>query len=474
VNILLYVIDALRADHLGCYGYGRPTSPHLDRLAQEAILFENAFANATWTRASAGAILTSTYPSVHGALHSSAAFAPRTPTLAESLRRQGMRTWGVSAMANVSSFLGFDRGFETFLDLYKEPALVAKREVVEIPRFGEFNAAQSMVMPLAEDVNAYATPLLESGAAPFFLFTWVIDPHNPYWPPEGYRQFLDPRYRGKMDGSLASIRAARTPQDMARLMDLYDGEVLYTDHCFGQLRAKLEERGLWDDLLVIVTSDHGQAFNEHGHMLHAHIPYEELLRVPLIVKPPRSRAFRRTRIAEMVSHVDLAPTILDLAGFAPEAAHQGRSLLPLLDAAGEINAYVYSECRPAANGAYFASVRSRQWKYTWTEIPSKRSSWKTGAPKLLRNRRLLKDLLLHPRFYWKRQFGLQREMLFDLQADPGETTNVRERYPEQRQALADRLGAWREENQALANRGPAAEFSMDQDTANQLKGLGYL
>ncbi len=476
MNILLYVVDALRADHLGCYGYHRPTSPHLDRLAEEAVLFENAFANATWTRASAGVILTSTYPSVHGALNSSSAFAPRTPTLAETLQSQGLHTFGVSAMANVSTLLGFSKGFETFKDLYKEPALIAKRAVVEIPRFGEFGKSQSMVMPLAEDVNAYALPLVqESGQEPFFLFMWPIDPHNPYWPPAGYRRFLDPMYRGRMDGSLASIRAARTPQDMARLVDLYDGEVLYTDHCFGQLRAELERLGLWDETLVIVTSDHGQAFNEHGHMLHAHIPYEELLRVPLLIKPPRSWPVQRQRVPELVSHLDIVPTILEFAGVQAQASgQQGHSILPLLRAPGEINEFVYSECQPAASGAYFSSVRSARWKYTLTEAPTRRASWRAGLPKLLRNRKLLADLLLHPRFYWKRQFGLQREMLFDLQADPGEQVNVRDRYPEQRQALAERWAAWREANRTLAERGPAAEFTMDQATEDQLKGLGYL
>ena len=480
MNTIVYVIDALRADHLSCYGYERETTPHLDRFAAQAARFENAFTVSTWTRSAAGSLLTGTYPSVHGAITSATPFHPPTPTLAQTLRARGVRTMGISAIANVSSALGFDRGFDTFADLYKDPALMEARAVVEMDTHAGGTAeSHRMVMPLAEDANARIFEWLgENRGTDFFLFVWVIDPHNPYWPPEGFQPFLDPGYAGRIDGGLASIRGARTPADMQRLIDLYDSEIFYTDHCFGQLCAKLEELDLWDDTLMIVTGDHGEAFGDHGHMLHGHIPYEELLRVPFMAKIPSISGVAGQAIPEMVSHLDIAPTVLDLLEIEDadaRRAHQGKSIAPLLQARGELHAYLYSECQPSMAGTLFSSIRSPQWKLCLTEPPAEGRNWRRVIKRLLGSPRLLWELATHPQFYWKRQMAVQREMLFNLGDDPGERINLRESRPDQANQLKSLLLAWRERNRQLAAQGPGAgDFEVDEETISQLKGLGYL
>ena len=481
MNTIVYVIDALRADHLSCYSYNRQTSPHLDRLAGEAVLFENAFTVSTWTRSAAGSLLTGTYPSVHGAITSATPFRPSNPTLAQTLQARGVATMGISAIANVSSALGFDRGFDVFADLYKDPDLIDRRSIVEMDTHAGGAAEQHrMVMPLAEDANARMFQWLERNKeSDFFLFVWVIDPHNPYWPPEGFRPFLEPGYVGKTDGSLASIRGARTPEDMQRLIDLYDSEIYYTDHCFGQLRSKLEDLDLWDDTLMIVTGDHGEAFGDHGYMLHGHIPYEELLRVPLLAKFPGKTGSGAQRIPEMTSHLDIAPTILETLQIEDSDAHrayQGKSIVPLLETRGELHDYLYSECQPSVAGTVFSSIRSPEWKLCLTEPPAEGRNWGRVIKRLLGSPRLLWELLTHPKFYWKRQIAMQREMLFNLEKDPEERINLRESQPAQADEMKRLLLAWRERNRQLAAQRPDADedFEVDEETINQLKGLGYL
>jgi arylsulfatase A-like enzyme len=323
-DVLLYVIDTLRADHLGVYGYGRPTSPAIDRFAGDGVLFRNARAQSSWTRTSMVSVMTGLLPQVHGVHQRGDALNRRLRTLAELLKEGGYETAGFVTNGNVSAAFGLDQGF----DLYRY-----LRESHE--RF-EFHQ-------LSDRVHRDAVPWLEARAAdrdrpPFFLYAHTTDPHAPYTPRQPFRDRfaagVDPAV-GAIDRVL-DISANREPAPAGiedDLVALYDGEIAFNDHHFGRLVAELKRLGLYDSTLVVLLSDHGEEFREHGGWEHGKTLYGEQLRIPLIVKLPGGAAAGR-EIDRVADQVDVLPTILDAVGLAPPEDVDGHSLLPYLDEPG--------------------------------------------------------------------------------------------------------------------------------------------
>ena len=395
-NVLIYIIDALRADHLSSYGYVRPTTPNLDALAAEpsAVRFSAACSPSTWTKPVAASILSGCYPPAHGVRSRSDLFVRAVPRLPELLQAAGYRTAAVSTIGNVSSPMGFAVGFDRFVDLYKEPSLVSQREVSNTGAWKlYFEEDTTVVLPLAEDVNEAALPWLAEQTAgvangngkqpaaperPWFLFLWVLDPHDPYYPPPGYDRWLDPAYTGKIDGSAESVRRVRTPDDIQRLVDLYDGEIAYTDAQFGLLVQQLKAQGQYDDTLIVVAGDHGEAFGEHGDFVHGHLAYEEIMRVPLIVKFPAGFALSADATDALAQLVDIAPTVLDTLGLGQLAeGMQGVSLLPAAIAGETPRTMVYSETQASTANQRLLAVRDERWKYLRVDPPGDYSG-KTG------------------------------------------------------------------------------------------------
>ena len=317
-GVIVIVPDSLRADHLGVYGYPRPTSPHLDALAQRGVLFENAFSQSPWTTPSIASLFTSVYPSVHrlGHIESdhgyTAVLSPQLPTLAEILQQSGYRTAALVNNPSISERRGFSRGFDVFVNDEK-------------PR--------APTVP----TNASAIAMLEEiSAGNFFLLWHILDPHWPNWPPPEFRDFVDPDYDGRFrDGlprdqvkSLTSGELAVTEEERRHITDLYDGEVRFVDHQIGALFDALDRLDLWDRVTLVVTSDHGESLLERGHYGHSLPMYEETLRVPLVVYDARLEA---GRVPQVVESIDILPTVRDLAGLPVPPSVQGRSLRPLLD-----------------------------------------------------------------------------------------------------------------------------------------------
>jgi arylsulfatase len=291
-NLIVYLVDTVRADHLGCYGYRLPTSPALDAFALEAVLFENAYAQSSWTKPAVASIFTGLRPWRHGANQRRQRLADEAVTLAEILAAAGYRTAGFITNPNVGGAFGFRQGFERYH---------AERE------------EQS-----GESVRRAAFDWLEArgeDARPFFLYLHTVEPHSPYRdaldragefgarladPQIGLRRHL----RALGDGSL---RAA--PETVSELVALYDAEVAAADTSFGALLDELGRRGLADETIIVFVSDHGEEFADHGGFEHSRTLYEEVLRVPLIVRAP---GFAPRRVAASAQHVDLLPTLLDL------------------------------------------------------------------------------------------------------------------------------------------------------------------
>jgi arylsulfatase A-like enzyme len=480
MNFLLYVIDCLRADHVSCYGYNRQTTPNIDRLAQEGILFQQAFSPSTWTKPVAASLLTGLYPPTHGVRMRSHVMSRAISTVAEWLNRSGYATLAVSTIGNFSSALGFDKGFDRFIDLYKEPSLLAKRTLADVKKEKLYLERQgNVIFPLAEDINEAVFPWLEGRLdQDFFVMLWAMDPHDPYHPPDRWNIYGDSGYKGRMDGSRERAKSARRPEDLQHLIDLYDGEVAYADWCFGQLIDWMKDKGIYDQTAVFVLGDHGEAFGDHGQMLHGHLPFEEIIHVPLILKLPGGGQ-AGARISALASLVDVMPTILDMAeipGFEEGVVTQGTSLLSLIcNPNRDGREMVFSDLKTTEAHSEILAVRGRNWKYIWIK-PSTKAGRMKALCRLLAEPETLKEVLGNPFFYLKRHLNPIHEYLYDLTEDPHETHNLARHMVERAGEFQQVLKTWLSECAEFVKDYEASDGQrkIDRSTLDQLRALGYL
>jgi arylsulfatase A-like enzyme len=443
-NIVLLNIDMLRADHLGVHGYPRPTSPNLDRLARQGVWFTAARSHASWTYPSVTSLFTGLYPTSHGARYTqhgenyfTTALAPELRTFPMTLHEHGYTTAAFVTNPLLKRFSGLARGFDVYRDDFVSEW---RRDTKDDDQWW----LQSMD---AENVHHEVLAWLDQQPRqPFFLYVHYIDVHGPY---------LVTRPYGHPQGSVSAddaetARISGTNESLA--IDLYDGALQHVDHEIGQLLRALDQRGILAHTVLIVTADHGEEFGEHNGHGHGHTLYRELLHVPLIIA--RTDAFPHTRrIDELVSHVDIFPTVMALLGLPPPQPTAGVSLLPLIDGGKQPPGYaVLSEMdnrgRPNWNRgpipqplAYALSAQSAQY-VIWTPIP-------------LDSRR--------PR--------ATHEELFDLGNDPKEYRNLANGGPRTvlfRTLMMQRLA----EARAVAVAPSTAR--MDAVTEQRLRALGYV
>ena len=313
LSVLFISVDTLRSDHLGCYGYPRATSPTIDKLASDGVVFDNMLSTSSWTLPTHASMLTGRYPAFHGLQDDGVKLPPRIETLAGAFKKHGYRTLGVVSHVYVSSEFGLDRGFDVFDD--------------SLIKAGAEN-------PIAEEVvDRFLSLMSKLPDGPFFAFIHFFDPHWDYTAPEPYNtQFSDPNYTGPIDGTLKSIFPFFYPStplseaDRRQMIALYDGEIAYVDSQLGRLLKALREQGRLKNTVIVFTADHGEEFKEHGQLGHGRTLFEEQLRVPLIISGHPS--FRPgTRRPDLVSQVDLAPTLLELAGAKGLDNIQGKSIV---------------------------------------------------------------------------------------------------------------------------------------------------
>jgi arylsulfatase len=353
-NLLLISIDTLRADHLKCYGYDRGTSPHLDRLAREGVLFENLTSASSWTVPSHMSMFTSLYPSQHGVQTMGGHLGEGVPTLAQCLAQNGYLTQAFVIAPALDHRFGFDRGFRFYDDFsftMKGPALVHPDQGI---------LAWGRTSPVITDL---ATEWLKKHSREnFFLFLHYFDCHSDYIVPAPYNQKFDPDYEGPENGrgiaersKQGNLTARISVRDLAHMEALYDGGIAYTDEYVGKILQLLKELRLSEKTLVVVLSDHGEAFLEHGLLYHANSLYEEELQAPLIMRLPRVIPAGK-RVAGNVSHVDLMPTALGLLHVACPSQSQGIDLSPVILGDQPVpERLIYSEL--AASGYNLRAVR---------------------------------------------------------------------------------------------------------------------
>ncbi|WP_423998589.1 sulfatase [Haloarcula salina] len=324
-NIILLSFDALRADHLGCYGYGRNTSPVLDSLAEESIRFENAYSASSHTREAVPALLTGEYPDV--AIDGSYRLA--TETIASRLSEAGFATGGFHSNPFVSRAYGFDQGFDKFDDdlHFGQHKLVALAQRA-------LDKLRNRHYARAEEINERSLSWIDSldSEEPFFLWNHYMDTHGPYEPPGEYATLYADRTLSGREAQSLYQRAIDDPESISDeerqlLIDLYDAEIKYNDERIGEFLNDLESRGILEDSLLIVTADHGDAFGEHGYYEHPRYLHDEITHVPLFVREPEGTD--RT-VETPVSTLDIVSTCKRIAGVDIDSAR-----MSLLDQFGD-------------------------------------------------------------------------------------------------------------------------------------------
>lgn len=435
-KVILISIDTLRADHLGCYGYGKDTSPNSDALARDAAVFVNAYAPTSWTLPAHVSLLTSLSCFRHGVNLESDTIDRSWPTLADILRSNGFYCAAVTGGGYVGAVFGFSKGF----DLYTQ----SDNSLIDSAGMTFATAAKWIDANWDKD---------------FFLFIHTYQPHGPYVPPPPYdTMFLDPDPLWTMVdigghiGGPKGVFKELPEKERRNIVGLYDGEIRSTDEdLIGPLVAKLKSLNIYDETMIVLTSDHGEEFFEHGSWEHGHALYDESLKVPLIVKFPGSN-FRGKRVDPFVRLIDIMPTVMDVYGIGDKGFDlDGRSLMPVLKG---------RETKDRAALAYLAAG------VLGSPVPEK-MAMTDGRSKVILNRpysaEALGSFLFPPPPYSEVE-------TFDLTADRQERTNIVSR----KAPLAGKLVAFMQELQNKGGTRSGEKAEIDAETKKKLRALGYI
>jgi arylsulfatase A-like enzyme len=410
-GVLLISVDTLRRDHVGAYGYPKPTTPRFDALGHRGILCEDAVSTSSWTLPAHLSLLTSVSPVVHGGVDAAHGFNHQVPTLASTLRKAGFATRAVTSHLYVSGVYGLDEGFD-HLDFHQDRKAtdVANRAMDLLDRFGD---------------------------RPFFIFLHFYDPHWHYDPPEHTRRLFEGSYAGTLTGLWQDFSRKRPedlgPGDLDHLLALYDGEIRYVDDEVGRIFDHMKLRGLDRGTLVVFTSDHGEEFLDHGSWEHQKTLYEEVIRVPLMVAGPGISPRREPAQASLL---DVVPTILDWAGVAAEAPLEGLSLLSPLP-----GRELYGETEHTVD-----ETRKLFWRQG-------SGGWKAIFSLARDTNRLV------------------TEEWFHLATDPSERQNSRPSGPLAGQAAARTIERW---HRLREGRRQAPTVDLTPEQRERLRALGYL
>jgi arylsulfatase A-like enzyme len=464
-NILLIVMDAVRPDHLSCYGYPRPTTPNLDQIAANGIIFENCFSTASWTPPSHASLFTGKYASQCGIVGTNITLPRANLTMAKFLRRRGYRTTGTGS-AFVSRKFGFDLGFEDFVEHWRRPSLsqlpILKHVVVQKLRLrrGYYDGGDQINR---EWFKRWAKSVYKRG--PFFAFLRFLSAHSPYWPLPSFKRRFEPPL-GSADDleklrflahdgrySYMAGELAISDREWEILRAWYDACIAFIDHQIGEIVSWLKQHHLFESTLLIITADHGENFGEHGLADHQYCIYDTLLHVPLIVAGPKALVPTGQRIDNLVSLVDVFPTIVEL--IEPNAPIQtglaGRSVLPLTRL--PIRDRIFAEYGPPFTFRIFERLHP-DFSYD-------------------RFNKAFKCVRTRDHKYILRSDGVAE--LYDTRSDPGEMNNIINQFPELaaelRASLSDTLGGFVDtgvESQEVLS------IEEEEQLAAHLRDLGYL
>jgi arylsulfatase A-like enzyme len=468
-NIILLVMDSVRVANLSCYGYERPTTPHIDALAKQSTLYDQAISMGCWTLPVHASLFTGLYPLNHGITVSRDALPEGFPTLARQLKEFGYQTACFSNNAYISSATGLDQGFDTVEDIWRvsnprgtERTKMSKR-IKKLEQRGPLAKPIVSVLRKAMRVRSFMKQRRsekDSGArltnqqiqtwlrdsrrpdAPFFIFVNYMECHERYTPPHPYdRRFMPAKYSpwrvAQVSPNKAEVLAGsarRRADDLEIMRALYDGALNYLDARIGEVAGFIDGMGLGDDTLLVITSDHGDSLGEHDHLGHRMSLYEQLVHVPMVIRYPK-RFEAGAHIDRQVQLGDLFPTFLELAGAsATEVGENGFHSL-LAPPPAERPFTVAENTAPISLDSLQARMlRTDQYKFIWKS-------------------------------------NHQHE-LYDLAKDPQEISNLAAVESEITRRMVERLEAW--ERSLEDKRIETRQAEYDEVTLQRLRGLGYV
>jgi len=446
-NIVLITVDSLRADHLSLYGYKEKTSPTLDRLANEGVVFTEAISNGSHTMTSFPAILTSAYGSMYGGC---GYLSKERTSIAEVIGKEGYSTAAFHSNPYLSKACNYDRGFDVFYDsIENDFSLFKFKSLDKLAKLsGQRRKATtllSLVLKIYSHIQPYRIPYeraeIITGKAVnwlrecnnrFFIWIHYMDTHWPWVPLDFMNGSVSVKEAMWLWWKMLLDPSSLSDEDLEKLIKLYDGEIRHLDHSIGIFFRSLKKMGLYDNSLILLTSDHGEEFKEHGDIGHHNLKlYEQLIHVPLVIKFPT--LYGGTVISNLVSLLDIAPTITDWLGISKPEKWIGSSLLPLLAGERLERTGVISEGR-IKQGDNMVSYRSKRWKLILDEERKERE-------------------------------------LYDLLSDPKETKNLSEIMPDKVEEFEVELS-----KHLLKTTGSVVslpKIDHDERIKDRLKALGY-
>jgi arylsulfatase A-like enzyme len=416
INVVFILIDTLRADHLSAYGYARKTSPVIEAMAQSGVRFAHVRSQASWTKCSMASLWTGAYPARTGVLRFQHAIPDAATMPAEILKQAGFRTAGIWRNGWIAGNFGFAQGF----DVYYRPAPTRDPE-----RVTRRNDSPHALVGTDVDLTEAAREFLHTyGDERFFLYLHYMDVHQYLYDQDSAR--FGPEYK-----------------------DAYDNSILWVDKNLGVLVDALGERGVLDRTLLVVAADHGEAFMEHGREGHARDVYREVTEVPLVMRLPGLLP-TGVIVEPLVQNIDVWPTILDLLDLPPLPDAQGKSLVPLIDAAAGRGS---PEAEQLAGRPAFAHM-DRTWGREHNEP--------RPIVAVTRGRYALVHPVTPP----------GRDELYDLETDPKQQTNLADRRAADVKSLTAEIDGYLAAGPS--SWGKAQDVGIDAMRLEQLRALGYL
>jgi len=427
-TVIVLLLDTVRWDAFGCYGNPDAPTPNIDAIADDGVRFEQAVSTSGWTLPSVGSLLTGTWPTIHGGLGKSVSLTPirdELPTAAEVLKDHGLRTIGITNAAFVSPMLNLHRGFEVFDHKYTYNWDARRADATIDVALGWLRKHRRQ--------------------SSFFLIH-LFDPHLDY-DPQGPFTFAYTGGRREPGPPLThrdclEMQVGDNPPpeaDIDYIKALHTGEIAFTDAQIGRFIAELKELGLYEDATVIVVADHGEEFWEHGGFEHGHTLYDELVRVPLIVKLPASVARERKIVPDQVRIIDIMPTVFDLLGIIKPPSFVGESVLPLIHGVSEKSRFAF--CESTLYGSNRVAWRGERYKY-------------------------ILDL---------DEASLHRGELYDWRADPGELRNLIDSHPDVASKMRSSVAGFvTEMTRKARTMSQPAIVDMSPAEIRKLRSLGYI
>lgn len=446
-NIIIITIDALRADHLSCYGYDKIKTTNIDEFAKDSIIFRNAFPTTSWTTPSMMSMLTGKHPTVHGCIDIHHATPKSILLISQILKSYNYQTYAIVANKQLYYKYGFSRGFDKYLEYgdiqclkyFRETRVYLVSKMIQTTLLEKINILKDTTQWVTNEFKIF---LNNKNKEPFFLWVHYLDPHGPYSPP---KEYIPDAYESS-ENSWNYLKSTTLSYDcgnlnkknMSSILNLYDGEILYVDDKLGKVLDLIKERKIYDNSLIIISSDHGEEFWEHNGTGHGLTLYKEVLNIPLIVKLPYGYNSNPTitTFNNPVQLTSIPRTILQILGINGYKAFGENSILDITNSFNNEDNNLFYET--TLENPYLMKIRTENYSLIYNQKSEK-------------------------------------VKLYNLNSDPYEQNDISNSSPEKRDELLKKLLLWKEEE--LVEKkiyGEANNMGMDTESLEEIRGLGYI